>query len=252
MTFDSRQDSATDKRAVVLVHDRDPALGLRNIGTLAPELESRGYRLDVHSFDYGHADTPPSLDDAGMVVVMGSPDAAYGESSWIGPEIDYLERAIEKDVPILGVCFGGQLLARILGGTVTRSQFPEHGLTETRSTRPDLIGPGPWMEYHDDTFVAPDAATVIASNSAGQQAFVHGRHLGLQFHPEIDVDVFDSWADAWVRDGIEQDQDMVDAIRKDLVDNEADLRARCAALLDGWISCRPLPAAHYGGEHELQ
>lgn len=223
-------------RAVVLVHDRDPALGHRNIGTLAPELESRGYQLQVHSFDYGLADTPPALDDAAMLVVMGSPDAAYGETPWIGPEIAYLESAVEKDVPILGVCFGGQLLARVLGGSVARSQFPEHGLTHVETSRPDLIGPGPWMEYHDDTFLAPERATVIARNGAGQQAFAQGPHLGLQFHPEIDVDVFESWADAWVRDGIEQDQQLVDGIAEQLAAGEAELRARCGALLDAWIA----------------
>lgn len=220
----------------MLVHDRDSALGYRNIGTLLSELQSRGYELDVHSFDYGLGDVPPSLQNAALIVVMGSPDAAYDETPWIGPEIAYLEKAVELDVPILGVCFGGQLLARVLGGTVTKSQFPEHGLTSVETFRPDLIGTGPWMEYHEDTFLAPDSATVIAHNDAGQQAFVQGRHLGLQFHPEIDVDVFESWADAWVRDGIEQDQDMVDGIRKDLIARELELRARCAALLDAWIS----------------
>ncbi len=223
-------------RAVVLVHDRDRALGYRNIGTLGPELRSRGYELDVHSFDYGLGEVPPALDDAAMLVVMGSPDAAYAETPWIAAESAYLQTAIEMDVPILGVCFGGQLLARVLGGTVTESQFPEHGLFEIATSRPELIGPGPWMEYHGDTFVAPESATLIARNSAGQQAFVQGRHLGVQFHPEIDVDVFESWAVAWVRDGVEQDQNMVDVIRKDLAANEVELRVRCSALLDAWIS----------------
>lgn len=236
----------------MLVHDRDPQLGYRNIGTLVPELESRGYQLEVHSFDYGLTDTPPALDGAAMLVVMGSPDAAYGETAWIGPEIAYLEAAIECDVPILGVCFGGQLLARVLGGSVARSKFPEHGLTDIETTRPDVVGPGPWMEYHDDTFLAPDSATVIARNDAGQQAFVQGPHLGLQFHPEIDVDVFASWADAWARDGIEQDRDLVDAIAKDLVSGEAELRARCGALLDGWIAGHrvfsPVGSEHDRGE----
>ncbi|WP_072807144.1 type 1 glutamine amidotransferase [Rhodococcoides yunnanense] len=219
-------------RAVVLVHDRDPDLGYRNIGTLVPELQNRGYELDVHSFDYGHAEAPPELDGAAMVVVMGSPDAAYDDVPWIGPESAYLQDAIDLDVPILGICFGGQLLAQVLGGTVAKSKFPEYGFTAITT---DTIGPGPWMEFHGDTFLAPDTATVIARNDAGQQAFVQGRHLGLQFHPEIDVDVFESWADAWVRDGIEQDAELVAVIRADLKAGESDARARCSDLLDTWI-----------------
>ncbi|MDJ0393740.1 type 1 glutamine amidotransferase [Rhodococcus sp. G-MC3] len=221
-------------RAVVLVHDRDPDLGYRNIGTLVPELRGRGYQLDVHSFDYGLGTEPPPLDGAAMVVVMGSPDAAYDESPWITPEIEYLESAIELDVPILGVCFGGQLLARVLGGSVAKSRYPEHGFTEIETAEPALEGP--WMEYHGDTFVAPETATVIARNGAGQQAFAHGPHLGLQFHPEIDPDVFESWADAWVRDHIEQDEELVEEITQDLKTGAAAARARCSALLDAWIA----------------
>lgn len=221
-------------RAVVLVHDRDRDLGYRNIGTLVPELQGRGYELDVHSFDYGLGLEPPALDDAAMVVVMGSPDAAYDESPWITAEIAYLENAIERDVRILGICFGGQLLARVLGGSVAKSHYPEHGFTDITTALPALAGP--WMEYHEDTFFAPESATVVARNSAGQQAFIHGRHLGLQFHPEIDVDVFQSWADAWVRDDIEQDEELVEAIRKELKAGESAARSRCSALLDAWIS----------------
>jgi GMP synthase (glutamine-hydrolysing) len=220
-------------RAVVLVHDRDRELGYRNIGTLVPELEGRGYELDVHSFDYGLGTEPPVLDDAAMLVVMGSPDAAYDESHWITPEIAYLEHAIALDVPILGVCFGGQLLARVLGGSVAKSEYPEHGFTEIETSEPGLTGP--WMEYHGDTFVAPESATVIARNGAGQQAFIQGPHLGVQFHPEIDVDVFSSWADAWERDGIEQDEELVRGIQEDLKSGESAARARCGELLDAWI-----------------
>ncbi|MGB2950171.1 MAG: gamma-glutamyl-gamma-aminobutyrate hydrolase family protein [Rhodococcus sp. (in: high G+C Gram-positive bacteria)] len=189
--------SETNSRAVVLVHDRDPALGYRNIGTFIPELQQRGFQLQVHSFDYASASTPPPLGDAAMVVVMGSPDAAYGLNPWVGPETTYLERAIGLDVPILGVCFGGQLLAQILGGTVTKSDWPEYGMTDIESDCPELVGSGPWMQFH--------------------------------------VDTFDSWAHAWARDGVEHDRQLVAAIREDLEAGERAARARCSALLDAWI-----------------
>lgn len=224
-----------NERAVVLVHDRDPQLGLRNIGTIAPELASRGLTLAVHSFEWERA-APPKLETAAMVIVMGSPDAAYDDARWITEELHYVRAAIELSVPILGVCFGGQLLARALGGTVTESSCPEYGFVDVESTRPELVGPGPWMQFHGDTFLAPATATVIASNSAGQQAFVQGPHLGLQFHPEIDGDVFRSWADAWARDGVHQDEQQVERIRRDIEARQHDARARCSALLDAWIS----------------
>lgn len=173
-----------------------------------------------------------------MVVVMGSPDAAYGEAPWIEPETSYLERAVELDVPILGVCFGGQLLCKVLGGTVSKSDAPEYGMIGIDCTRTELVGLGPWMQFHGDTFVAPHTAEVIAKNAAGQQAFVQGPHLGVQFHPEIDVDSYASWADAWERDGVEHDSTLIAAIGTDIEKCAPDARARCGALLDAWIGSR--------------
>ncbi|WP_206487276.1 type 1 glutamine amidotransferase [Rhodococcus sp. KRD162] len=225
-----------DPRAVVLVHDRDPALARRDIGTLDAELRTRDFQLDVHSFDHSPDTAPPQLSDAQLLVVMGSPDAAYDDTlSWLEPEIAYLQDAIDAQVPVLGVCFGGQLLARVLGGSVRKSEHPEYGFVEVETSDPELVAPGPWMEFHGDTFVAPAQATVIAHNAAAQQAFVLGPHLGLQFHPEIDLDTYDAWAAAWARDGVEHEVD-VDRIRVAVADAEAAARARCSTLLDAFLA----------------
>lgn len=225
-----------DPRAVVLVHDRDPALARRDIGTLDAELRSRGFQLDVHSFDHSPDTAPPSLSEAQLLVVMGSPDAAYDDTlTWLAPEIAYVRQAIDAQVPILGVCFGGQLLARVLGGSVRKSEHPEYGFVDVESSDPELVAAGPWMEFHGDTFVAPPEATVIARNGAAQQAFVHGPHLGLQFHPEIDLDTYDAWAAAWDRDGVEHEVD-VHEIRRAIADAEPAARLRCSALLDSFLA----------------
>ncbi|AJW41460.1 Glutamine amidotransferase class-I [Rhodococcus sp. B7740] len=225
-----------DPRAVVLVHDRDPALARRDIGTLDAELRSRGFQLDVHSFDHSPDTAPPSLSEAQLLVVMGSPDAAYDDTlTWLAPEIAYVQDAIDTGVPILGVCFGGQLLARVLGGSVRKSEHPEYGFVDVESSDPELVAAGPWMEFHGDTFVAPPEATVIARNGAAQQAFVHGPHLGLQFHPEIDLDTYDAWAAAWDRDGVEHEVD-VHEIRRAIADAEPAARLRCSALLDSFLA----------------
>ncbi|OZC69668.1 GMP synthase [Rhodococcus sp. 15-725-2-2b] len=225
-----------DPRAVVLVHDRDPALARRDIGTLDAELRSRGFQLDVHSFDHSPDTAPPSLSEAQLLVVMGSPDAAYDDTlTWLAPEIAYVRQAVDAQVPILGVCFGGQLLARVLGGSVRKSEHPEYGFVDVESSDPELVAAGPWMEFHGDTFVAPPEATVIARNGAAQQAFVHGPHLGLQFHPEIDLDTYDAWAAAWDRDGVEHEVD-VHEIRRAIADAEPAARLRCSALLDSFLA----------------
>jgi hypothetical protein len=68
---------------------------------------------------------------------------------------------------------------------------------------------GPWFQWHFDTFTEPPGATVIATTDAGLQAFVAGRSLGLQFHPEVTTDIMDEWVGAYRHeldgDGVDPD-----------------------------------------------
>ena len=84
-------------------------------------------------------------------------------------------------------------MSRVLGGTVSRSPRAELGWYEIDSNDEDLISNGPWFQYHWDRFTIPPGATEIASNDLCPQAFVYGRTLGLQFHPEIDLHVLNLW-----------------------------------------------------------
>jgi len=96
---------------------------------------------------------------------------------------------------VLGICFGGQLMSRVLGGSVSRSPRAELGWYEIESKDEALVPRGPWFQYHWDRFTLPPGATLIAENDLCPQAFSYGRTLGLQFHPEIDPQVLDLWLD---------------------------------------------------------
>jgi GMP synthase-like glutamine amidotransferase len=100
-------------------------------------------------------------------------------------------------MPILGLCFGGQMLARVLGGEVSRGSVAEIGWLPVGSRNPGLVPDGPWFQWHFDVMTAPPGATVIAENDVGTQAFVAGRSLGLQFHPEVTVEIMDDWVRAY-------------------------------------------------------
>src|SRR5439155_3910790 len=104
-----------------------------------------------------------------------------------------LRRAVDAGVPVLGLCFGGQLLARVLGGEVYRSSTSEIGWMPVRTRDPQLVPEGPWFQWHFDTFTVPAGATLVADSDAGPQAFVAGRSLGLQFHPEVTPEIMDEW-----------------------------------------------------------
>jgi GMP synthase-like glutamine amidotransferase len=130
------------------------------------------------------------------VVAFGAAWAVYDEAAigtWIHDEISFTRRAIAGGVPFLGICFGGQMLATALGGQVARAPEPEIGWTAIDTDMPDVIDPGPWFQWHLDRFSVPDSVRVVARTPRAGQAFVSGRSLGLQFHPELTSAVLETW-----------------------------------------------------------
>jgi GMP synthase-like glutamine amidotransferase len=112
----------------------------------------------------------------------------------VAAELALIERAVEHDVPVLGLCFGGQVLADVLGGTVEAAPRPELGWREIETDDPALIPAGPWLEWHYERFTTPPGATELARTEDAVQAFSHGLHLGVQFHPESTVEIVAGWA----------------------------------------------------------
>ena len=98
---------------------------------------------------------------------------------------------------MLGLCFGGQLLARVLGGEVFRATWPRSAGCPCGRNDPALVPEGPWFQWHFDTFTLPPGATLVAETDVGPQAFVGGRSLGLQFHPEVTPEIMDDWVRAY-------------------------------------------------------
>ncbi|MBV9379544.1 MAG: gamma-glutamyl-gamma-aminobutyrate hydrolase family protein [Streptosporangiaceae bacterium] len=129
------------------------------------------------------------------VVAFGAVWAVYDDTigSWIHDEIAFTRRAIAAGVPVLGICFGGQMLASALGGRVLRASEPEVGWRRIETDRPGLIEPGPWLQWHYDRFELPDGVPAVARTPAADQAFVVGRSLGLQFHPEVTPATMELW-----------------------------------------------------------
>ena len=104
-----------------------------------------------------------------------------------------LRHAIAADVPVFGLCFGGQALSVALGGTVETLDKPEVGWIALDVLDP-LIPAGRWVQYHYDRIVLPAGAWELARSPVGTAAFRHGRHLGLQFHAEADAELLHQWA----------------------------------------------------------
>jgi len=162
-------------------------------GVLGAFATGLGLEVSAHRADHGASGLP---DDGSfdLLVVMGSvesvPDAGI---SWIEPERSLVARAVEADVPVLGVCFGGQLLAEVLGGTVVRASRPEIGWRLLDTADASRIPAGPWLDWHHDAFTCPPGAEPLATTDVSLHAFVAGPHTGVQFHPEVTLAVVDSW-----------------------------------------------------------
>ena len=159
--------------------------------------------FDISTFDVVSPDRPddPLVDvvfpdplDYDVIVPLGARWSVYDERlSWIAGEIEMVRDGLAAGVGVLGVCFGGQLVASALGGTVARSPEPEIGWHEVDSNDPALVPGGQWFQWHFDRFTLPPGATEVARNARATQAFVHGRALGLQFHPEVDLALQEQW-----------------------------------------------------------
>jgi GMP synthase-like glutamine amidotransferase len=180
--------SPTPNLRVLVVQNEEPTPG----GLINEWLDERGAEVDVLRSDVDDREIEPS--DYDLIVPLGSEFAAYEDSRpFVQRSQKLLERAVDQDVPVLGVCFGGQLLAKVLGGQAFRSTESEIGWIPVRSHDPELVSEGPWFQWHFDSFSTPPGARLVAETDAGPQAFVSGRHLGVQFHPEVTPEIMDGW-----------------------------------------------------------
>ena len=185
-------------RALFIEHDHI-SLG----GPIWRSLEKHGYEIErfliVPESNYDSPNittTFPNFNEYDLLVPMGAPYGAYEDDrigNWLLPELEKLKQAHNDGIPILGICFGGQLMARALGGSVARAPKAEVGWIEIESDDKTLIPTGPWFAYHWDSWMTPKGATEIAKTDVANQAFVMGRTLALQFHPEVDPEVLEAW-----------------------------------------------------------
>lgn len=108
--------------------------------------------------------------------MLGSRRSAYDDTvPQLAEELAFTRAALAADVPLLGVCFGGQLLARALGAEVWRMAEPEIGWVAIDTAAPALVPPGPWLAWHADAFAVPRGAERLARTDRAVQAFRHGR-----------------------------------------------------------------------------
>lgn len=149
-------------------------------------------------------DPVPVLPDAHSgLVFMGGPMSVNDDLPWIDPALSLIRATVAADIPVLGHCLGGQLMARALGGTVGRNPLKEIGWGGVRvqasRTAADWFGEIRAFEafhWHGETFsVPPGAERLLESDYCVNQAFALGPHLALQCHVEMTEAMIQSWCE---------------------------------------------------------
>lgn len=175
-------------RVVVLANRADP-----EPGHVGDALLARGARLQPA---WRESPEPlPAVTDVDLVLSLGSAWSVYWDhvGPWVDRESAFLRAAVDAGVPVLGLCYGAQVLAHALGGTVEPGPRPEMGWFPVESDRPDALPPGPYAQWHVDRFVPPPGAVELARSPVGPQAYAVGSALGLQFHPEATPQMLARW-----------------------------------------------------------
>jgi GMP synthase-like glutamine amidotransferase len=219
---------------------------LRGIGLLGERLDASGlpYRR-FRAWEERIEDLEAG--DFAAVIPLGGNAHAWDEdgTATLRPQRLLLRQAVEDGVPVFGICLGGQLLARALGGDVRTADEPERGwleITPTEAAQDDPIfrlldAPVGVYQWHNDVFEPPPGAQVLATSAgAPNQAYrVDGTEAwGIQFHPEATPELWELWI---ARHPVEVEESGidVDALRTAVYQGAAASLAFRTALFDAFI-----------------
>lgn len=170
------------------------------IGRLGPTLRDHAQRIDVRRVDLssprGGQGVPPDYDNVTAVVVLGGAMNVTDSLPYLEAELAYIRGAHERQLPVLGVCLGAQMIAKALGGEVAPAKQGEWGfcrVTQTVQGNTDTLLSGiPWGTYqfqmhNQEVTKLPEGAVLLASSPACRvQAFRVGlRTYGFQYHFEV-------------------------------------------------------------------
>jgi GMP synthase (glutamine-hydrolysing) len=187
------------KKLLVLQHVAHELLG-----TLNPLLKKSGFRIRYVNFAR-HPDAQPSLDGYDGMVLLGGPMSVNdaGRLPHLITEMKLIEEALRRELPVLGICLGAQLIAKTLGAAVYRNKMKEIGWYDVSPT--DHAQSDPLLsafaetekifQWHGETFDIPCSSHHLAFSSfCANQAFRYNDNVyGFQFHLEVDEPMIHRW-----------------------------------------------------------
>lgn len=150
-------------------------------------------------------DCGDSIPEAAAVIILGGRMGVHDEAAhpFLRGVKAFMAKALKDDIPLLGLCLGGQLLAEVAGGLVSVNRCGQKGLVDIELTLAGAADPlfagvsarFRAYQWHNDSFTVPLRAMHLATSvGCPGQAFCLNRAWGLQFHPEVDRGIVADWS----------------------------------------------------------
>jgi GMP synthase (glutamine-hydrolysing) len=219
------------------------------LGTLDPVLRDSGFRIRYVNFGRD-PESIPSLDGYAGLIVLGGPMNVNDVENYpnLANEVTLIKEAVERDISILGICLGAQLLAKALGGSVKKGPVREIGwydvdVTEEGQRDPVLCTFGERSEvfqWHEDYIDLPEGVVNLASSPlCPVQAFRYGEHAyGFQFHLEVNKLIVERWLSEPVnREGLHDEHNIIDPdqIKAQMAESMGPMMALSRETFSRWI-----------------
>jgi GMP synthase-like glutamine amidotransferase len=218
-------------------------------GHFATFLDANDLPWELVRLDQGDP-VPGSSEDFAGLGFMGGPMSANDDLPWTQPVLALMRDAVQRAVPVIGHCLGGQLLSRSLGGTVSRNPVKEIGWNHVhveatplaRSWFGEDLADFHTFQWHGETFTIPTGAErILTGPHCPNQAYVAGeRHLGLQCHVEMTPEMIASWCElGWeeIEENLESPAvQSVERIRAEMPERLGALSQTAERLYRRWIT----------------
>jgi GMP synthase-like glutamine amidotransferase len=174
-------------------------IGCEHLGSLAKLLELDGFNVTVLNSQSNLI--PIDLLTYAGIIILGGPMSVYDNYIYLKNEQKLIKKAVEMNIPTLGICLGSQLIAEAMGGKVYPGNLKEigwHDIEITENGSKDIFNgittlKNTVFQWHGDTFELPESAIILAKSDTYVQAFRIKTAIGIQFHIEVDESMIDEW-----------------------------------------------------------
>jgi GMP synthase (glutamine-hydrolysing) len=185
-------------------------ISCETLGTLKELFKSEGYH--IKNIQVPREPVPKDAGEYLAVIILGGPMSVYDRLIHLEDEQSLIRDAIRKNIPVLGICLGSQLIAQATGGRVYKGAQKEIGWYNVNLTNDALNSLFKGAEHkqmqvfqwHGDTYDLPSGARVLAYSDLYPQAFRIGSAFGVQFHLEVSDKMIRRWTQVYKKELADQ------------------------------------------------